>query len=349
MDGSRMLPAISVDSFSFNINKDKVSVKIYGSLTADIANLFVQIFQDLVLDIIMNQVNDKAPEVMTKETNEFFLDRHGIMVLDQLNGLAFDYAYTSPPVISDYQLDMFFNATFFNSKLGEHNPGEGIADLDIDTTTRGQVQIDVSRYTIESFLLTLYESEKLTLLLDGSRISESKEFSFDTTTFEEYLPGLVDKYGDAQPMELFLRAAEMPKVVFQPDEMSTYWSFLAEFRVVGVETAVILAFQDVMAVYDLSLEDFLLYLHFDSLSVGNIYIEDTKIGAVDTASMLKNVNRLLKLALPLINTILSSGFEIPQHYFSRTEVADASFTSFYNYVKIQWEPYIQETIQTAQF
>ena len=36
-----MIPAIDCDAFSFNINKDKVSIKIYGTLEADILNLFV--------------------------------------------------------------------------------------------------------------------------------------------------------------------------------------------------------------------------------------------------------------------------------------------------------------------
>lgn len=36
-----MIPAINVDSFSFNINKEKVSIKIFGSLDADILNMFV--------------------------------------------------------------------------------------------------------------------------------------------------------------------------------------------------------------------------------------------------------------------------------------------------------------------
>lgn len=42
--GSKMLPAVGVDSFSFNINKDKVSISISGSFEADFLNIFVQVF-----------------------------------------------------------------------------------------------------------------------------------------------------------------------------------------------------------------------------------------------------------------------------------------------------------------
>jgi hypothetical protein len=40
----KMLPAVNIDGFYFNIDKDKTSIKISGSLTADIVNLFIQVF-----------------------------------------------------------------------------------------------------------------------------------------------------------------------------------------------------------------------------------------------------------------------------------------------------------------
>ena len=49
-----MIPAVDMDSISFNINKEKVDISIGGSLEADILNLFISVFQDLVLDIIVN-------------------------------------------------------------------------------------------------------------------------------------------------------------------------------------------------------------------------------------------------------------------------------------------------------
>jgi len=339
-----MLPAVICDSFSFNINKEKVDVKIYGSLTADIVNLFIQIFQDLVLDIIMNVTNDEAQRIIEEKTNGFFMEKHGYLTVDALNSLSFDYAYTAAPVISDTQLDLYLNATFFNPSIGEHSPGEGFADMPVDTSTRGQVQMDFSRYTVESFLLTLYESEKLQITLNDDVVPGTRGFTFDTTTLEEYLPGLIDKYGEGVPMEVFFFAKEMPTVVFTPDEMAGFVSMGAEFRIRDVETAIILSFMDAEAVFNLALEDFLLYLQFEELKLGDIIIEDSKIGSVDTSTMLKNINRLLKLGLPVINAYLSSGFDIPTHYFSYTEIADASFTSYYNYVKVQWEPYIDPTI-----
>mmetsp|Transcript_2152 Transcript_2152/g.2049 ORF Transcript_2152/g.2049 Transcript_2152/m.2049 type:complete len:111 (-) Transcript_2152:284-616(-) len=50
----QMIPAISINTMSFNLDKHKVKVKIYGSIIADVLNLFIQLFENVVLNIIEN-------------------------------------------------------------------------------------------------------------------------------------------------------------------------------------------------------------------------------------------------------------------------------------------------------
>lgn len=191
-----MIPAIDVDSFVFMIDKDLVDITISGSIVADIANLFVQLFQDLVLGIIVNNVNAVTPAILSSDVNTFLYNSHGKIVLEALGNLAFDFSYTSPPVISDTQIDIYLNATVFNASFGEISPNEGFGDLLIDTATRENVQIDVSRYMVESVFLTLFESNRLKLMITNELIPATSAFSLTTSSLNVFLPGLVEKYGE---------------------------------------------------------------------------------------------------------------------------------------------------------
>jgi LBP / BPI / CETP family, C-terminal domain len=191
-----MIPAIDVDSFMFMIDKDLVDITISGSIVADIANLFVQLFQDLVLGIIVNNVNAVTPAILTSDVNTFLYNIHGKVVLESLGNLGFDFSYTSPPVISDTQIDIYLNATVFNASFGEISPNEGFGDLLIDTTTRENIQIDVSRYMVESVFLTLFESDRLKLMITNELIPATSAFSLTTSSLNVFLPGLVEKYGE---------------------------------------------------------------------------------------------------------------------------------------------------------
>ena len=111
------------------------------------------------------------------------------------------------------------------------------------------------------------------MTLNADNVPPTTGFSISTSGLEDFLPGLVEAYGENMPMELFIYAKEAPKVIFAPDSMSGYISFAIEFRILNVETAATLTFMDGEATYELSLVDFLLYLHFDEIKLGDIYVE----------------------------------------------------------------------------
>lgn len=68
--------------------------------------------------------------------NTIFYNTHGLIVLEALGELGFDFSYTSPPKVSDNQIDFYLNATIFNASFGEISPNEGFGDLLIDTSTK---------------------------------------------------------------------------------------------------------------------------------------------------------------------------------------------------------------------
>jgi hypothetical protein len=78
-----------------------------------------------------------------------------------LDNLAFDFAYTYIPQVSDTQLDFYVNGTIFNATNGEISPNVGFGDLFVNKTTTGNIQLDVSQYSADSFFLTLYQGNWL--------------------------------------------------------------------------------------------------------------------------------------------------------------------------------------------
>ncbi len=147
-----MLPAIKFDMFTMSIDKDLIDISISGSIVADVLNLFIQLFKGVIVDIMVNAINNQTPAMVTSEVNTLFYDSQGLMMFGDL---GFDFAYTAAPKVWDTQIDMYLNATFFNSSFGVISPNEGFGDLYIDTASNDCVQMDISQYTVESLFLTL--------------------------------------------------------------------------------------------------------------------------------------------------------------------------------------------------
>lgn len=129
---------------------------------------------------------------------------HGFLVLEKVGGLGIDFAYTAMPKVSDTQIDIYLNGTIFNNSFGLISPMEGYGDLLIDAGTTDTVQVDVSQYMVESLFLTLQESGDLQVYIDDAMIPPTSAFNLTTTSLDELLPGLVEKYGADLPMGIAL-------------------------------------------------------------------------------------------------------------------------------------------------
>lgn len=95
------------------------------------------------------------------------------------------------------------------------------------------MQIDVSRYTVESLFLTLFESNRLHVLLTNDIIPPTSAFSLTTTSLDVFLPGLVAKFGNDVPMTILIAAKEYPLAIFTPESMGGSISLSLDFQVEG--------------------------------------------------------------------------------------------------------------------
>jgi len=90
-----------MNNFALYIDPSKTKVSISGSIVADIANLFVDIFNSLVVSEITKSINNDAPSIAVGEVNTFFKNKNGYLRIPELGNLTVDYAYTRDPFVSD--------------------------------------------------------------------------------------------------------------------------------------------------------------------------------------------------------------------------------------------------------
>jgi hypothetical protein len=102
-----------------------------------------------------------APALIARNVNAMVAQTNGVVALSILDNLGFDFSYTYIPEVTNSQIDFYVNGTIFNASNGEISPNVGFADLFVNKTTTGTIQLDVSAYTADSLLLTLQQGKWL--------------------------------------------------------------------------------------------------------------------------------------------------------------------------------------------
>ena len=99
-------------------------------------------------------------------------------------------------------------------------PNEKVNDVHLNFTSSNQSLVDTSRYTVDSVLLTLQDSNVFNLTLDQKILGPiyGPEF-LNTTYMEGILPGLIARYGANQPVSVNFAAKQSPSSFFEVDKM----------------------------------------------------------------------------------------------------------------------------------
>ena len=125
--GGRMLPSISVKNTNFRLDSSKIEISLSGSVLADIADSLVWIFQSIIVSEVNKVINKELPVEIEKEINSLIQDTQALV--DVYGNLSLDLAFSNNPEISDSQMSLFFNSTFFNKMKGYSTPPTAITDL----------------------------------------------------------------------------------------------------------------------------------------------------------------------------------------------------------------------------
>jgi|LauGreDrversion4_2_1035121.scaffolds.fasta_scaffold322334_2 hypothetical protein len=129
-----------------------------------LGNLFVQLFKSSIIHLIGNSINSSVPSALKSLIQGKILSSNGVLSLG--NGLAIDLQFPSEPAVTQNTIGLFINATIFNQSRGYKVPNEPVNDVFLNFSSTSQILIDTSRYTVNSLLLTLHDSQFLQFKLD---------------------------------------------------------------------------------------------------------------------------------------------------------------------------------------
>ena len=153
---------------------------------------------------------------------------------------------------------------------------------------------------------------------------------------ETLLPGLIAKYGANQPMSIYLVTKEAPYSFMEVGILGVNLTADLYVYVNNDLAATIEVISGTTSLYA-ALGPYTNYLFVVKLLT--FYITDSRvvtseIGPIDVESMRKFVNFYAWLALPVINMLLSPGFDLPREYFGIVRIKEAIFNAMDGFCQV---------------
>jgi len=87
------LPALAIDQIIFSLDASMIDIHLGGSFSADLVNLFLQIFDDMIIGIVENQIEKKVPGILAETINSAIYQTKGYLAFSD-PGLGMYFAYT---------------------------------------------------------------------------------------------------------------------------------------------------------------------------------------------------------------------------------------------------------------
>lgn len=124
---------------------------------ADIGDIFIGLFKGIIIRSIGKGINTGVPPVLNASIQKLLLSSNGFLPL--YNGLSFDFGFPTDPLFTTNTLGLFLNATFFNQTTGYKIPIDSpINDMQLNFTSKNQILVDTSRYTVDSLLSVVQDT-----------------------------------------------------------------------------------------------------------------------------------------------------------------------------------------------
>ena len=181
----------------------------------------------------------------------------------------------------------------------------------LNFSSTSQILVDTSRYTVNSLLLTLQDSQFLQFNLDEKNVGPSLGPKYLNTSYmDSILPGLVERYGRDQPMSINLVTKEAPVSFFEVGVLGV--RLTADLQVyVGSELAAVIEVTEGEGSLYAALgpyTDYLLVIRLLTFKINGSKVVSSQIGNIDVESMRNFVNFYAWLALPVVNVLMQPGF-----------------------------------------
>ena len=211
-------------------------------------------------------MNSQVPASLEQTINTLLISTHALAHLT--DRLAFDFSFTSPPVVSNAQLSLYLNSTLIDGQTYQL-PNTPADDLEIDSSSQGQVQMALSHYAADSVLVAVFNSGAL-----ARNVSSNEQLNITTSLLQGLLPGLVRRYGPDQNVTVGFKATEAPRAIFEKDIVGIVFTVELAF-VVGNETAIVIRLEDLDVKVGLQLSGALLKVQISEVRDCNASASDS--------------------------------------------------------------------------
>jgi len=267
------------------------------------------------------------------------------LVFHKLGNLAIDISTPCQPQVTPTNIEINFNGTFFNKSIGEHTPMFP-QNIPLNDTGNDVIQFVVSEYTVDSLFMTLFESNDLKFHLSPDTFPSKIPYEITTTFLEDFFPGLISRYGKDTILTVDLLATKMPQANFDVGEISATFSMQLRINAPN-ETAIVLNIDNSKGTVSISFMNFTLAVTIDKISAGTISVVSSTIGKINTRSLSRFVNVILRVVTPIANHFLEKGtnhflekgIKIPDSFAHGTlSINEAEFNSGYQYLQILAKP-----------
>ncbi|CDW76442.1 bactericidal permeability-increasing [Stylonychia lemnae] len=334
----RSVPAVDIKNFNLNIDSSKIHITLSGSILADIADAFVFIFKRLIIYEITKVVNKDVPDVAKSSINKILASTNGRETV--YGNIMLDFTFPAQPKITDSNMDLFLNATLYDSSRGSYYiPAVAVADVQMLPATSNSVELSVSHYTADSLFAALQEMNLFKYHLDPA--IAGKFASMLTTTFlDGLLPGIEAKYGKDLPVSVGFKSTSSPNALFQKNDFGVLLDLDLTFEV-NNETAIVISFEDFSSTINVSLDKTNLKIQVEKCAIDQVQASQSKIGDFNVSEFKAFFNVASRAAIPFINNmLLENPFVLPDTFLGVVKIIDAQFQSFDNYLAVSVTPQI---------
>eukprot|EP00347_Sterkiella_histriomuscorum_P018594 403344916 len=285
----RLIPGIDVGYFNLHIDSSKIHVDLSGSVLADISDTFVALFKSLIMGKITDAVDHSVPAIIKSKANAKIMATNGFASL--FDDLSVDFTFTQLPVITDENMQMFMNFTLFNQTSNSYRiPNEVVSDVSGLSTTKNSVQMSVSHYSADSFLVALQDQNIFDYTITKETIPNYAQY-LTTTYMDGLLPGLVAKFGRDQPVTVEIDSTQPPRAVFKEKDLAMVLNMDFTFRV-NNEVAIVVSVTDLNAHVDVTLRNTNLTANAKVIKISKCSASQSQIGDFDSDSFRAFFNTL---------------------------------------------------------
>ena len=263
--------------------------------------------------------------------------------------MELDWSLPFSPKVTDKMLEFAIKGLFFKKDAGEVEPAVlPPKDMELyDASSPSKFQAFLSTYVLESASYAFLATNEIHLWTKSSDIPKSFPIQLNTSSLGQFLPGLVDKYGENKLIDIEYKLDKVGNFSIKQDDstLSFDGSISVNFWVNTAPDQ-----KDKALEMDVSQNHFNFTLQIPTtslnvtvnikeVSIGDIVVTYTSFGQVDLKVMANLINEGLSIGLPALNIYLQTlKIRIPTKLFGLFELSNLTLKYHDSYLEAGLTP-----------